>query len=532
MISGLGRIIPWIKDNSDLFRNLKRGIERETLRVKSNGDIATTSHPYELGCPLTHQWITTDFAEALLEFITPTDININKLLIMLRDIHRYVSQVLNEERLWALSMPGFIKKADDIMIAQYGNSNLGRMKTLYREGLKKRYGTMMQIISGVHYNFSVPLKFWQAWYGVKNMDSGKEKISAGYLQLIRNYYRFGWIIPYMFGASPAICSSFLQGKKSIFSFEHHDSGMLYLPFATSLRLSTLGYTSKLQNNLDINLNNLNNYVHSLQTAINTSSKKYCRIGLKQNGHYLQLNTNQLQMENELYAPIRPKRLNYEGETLSEALTRRGIEYVEVRSLDINPFSPIGIDAEQIRFLDLFLWWCLLRDASEISQKELLLIRQNWEKIILYGRKPGQKIKIIQQNGGINTVLSISLVQAGKELFRDLKIIAEIMDTTEDSHEYQNTCDYLIRMVENSELTYSSRILKLMRDKGLIKIGIALSEKYHSLLTREKYEIFNQKVFDNEAILSCKRQNQMETSDNIDFDTFLAQKNSQHKNVKT
>ncbi|WWO95640.1 MAG: glutamate--cysteine ligase [Candidatus Dasytiphilus stammeri] len=524
MISDLGRIIPWLKDNSDLFKNLKRGIERETLRVKSNGEIATTSHPYKLGCPLTHQWITTDFAEALLEFITPTEMNINKLLIMLRDIHRYVSQVLNEERLWALSMPGFINKADDIMIAQYGNSNVGRMKTLYRKGLKKRYGTMMQIISGVHYNFSVSLKFWQAWSGVKNMESGKEKISSGYLQLIRNYYRFGWIIPYMFGASPAICSSFLQGKKSIFSFKHHDSGMLYLPFATSLRLSTLGYTSQLQNNLDINLNNLNNYVHSLQTAINTSSKKYCRLGWKKNGHYLQINTNQLQMENEFYAPIRPKRINYEGETLSEALSRRGIEYVEVRSLDINPFSPIGIDAEQIRFLDLFLWWCLLRDAREISKKELLLIRQNWEKIILYGRKPGQNIKLIQQNRGINTVLSISLVEAGKALFRDLKIIAEIIDSTENSHEYQNTCDYLTRMVENSDLTYSARILKLMMDEGLIKIGIALSEKYHSLLTREKYEIFNQNIFDNEAILSCKRQNKMETSDNIDFDTFLAQRN--------
>ncbi len=116
------------------------------------------------------------------------------------------------------------KTGQEIELAQYGTSNIGRLKTLYREGLKNRYGALMQTISGVHYNFSLPMAFWQAW-AEKDAESGKETISAGYFRLIRNYYRFGWVIPYLFGASPAICSSFLQGKPTTLPFEKTDGGM-------------------------------------------------------------------------------------------------------------------------------------------------------------------------------------------------------------------------------------------------------------------------------------------------------------------
>lgn len=199
--------------------------------------MATTGHPEKLGAALTHHWITTDFAEALLEFITPVDDNIDHLLTFLRDIHRYVARNIGDERMWPLSMPCFIEAEQDIELAQFGSSNIGRMKTLYREGLKNRYGALMQTISGVHYNFSLPLEFWQARAGVQDAESGKEQISAGYFRLIRNYYRFGWVIPYLFGASPAICSSFLKGRETNLPFERTEQGMCYLPYATSLRLS-------------------------------------------------------------------------------------------------------------------------------------------------------------------------------------------------------------------------------------------------------------------------------------------------------
>ncbi|STQ78865.1 Glutamate--cysteine ligase [Hafnia alvei] len=142
----------------------------------------------------------------------------------------------------------------------------------------------------MHYNFSLPIDFWRAWAGVEDAESGKEQISAGYFRLIRNYYRFGWVIPYLFGASPAICSSFLNGRETNIPFER-DGHMLYLPYATSLRLSDLGYTNKSQNDLGITFNNLPDYVTALKKAIHTPSPEFAKLGVKVDGHYRQLNAN-------------------------------------------------------------------------------------------------------------------------------------------------------------------------------------------------------------------------------------------------
>ena len=295
MIPDVSQALSWLEAHPHALKGIRRGIERETLRVTENGTLATTGHPEKLGAALTHHWITTDFAEALLEFITPVDDNLDHMLTFLRDIHRYVARNLGDERMWPLSMPCFIEAEQDIELAQFGSSNIGRMKTLYREGLKNRYGALMQTISGVHYNFSLPLEFWQARAGVKDAESGKEQISAGYFRLIRNYYRFGWVIPYLFGASPAICSSFLKGRETSLPFERTEQGMCYLPYATSLRLSDLGYTNKSQSNLGITFNDLQSYVEGLKRAIATPSEEFAKLGVKDGDRYLQLNSNVLQI---------------------------------------------------------------------------------------------------------------------------------------------------------------------------------------------------------------------------------------------
>ncbi len=315
MIPDVSQALAWLEKNPQALQGIQRGLERETLRVNADGSLATTGHPQALGSALTHKWITTDFAEALLEFITPVDGDIQHMLTFMRDVHRYTARQLGDERMWPLSMPCYIAPGQDIELAQYGTSNIGRLKTLYREGLKNRYGALMQTISGVHYNFSLPMAFWQAKCGVDDAESGKEAISAGYFRSIRNYYRFGWVIPYLFGASPAICSSFLQGKPTTLPFEKAENGMYYLPYATSLRLSDLGYTNKSQSNLGITFNDLHEYVAGLKRAIKTPSEEYARIGLEKDGKHLQINSNILQIENELYAPIRPKRVTRSGETL-------------------------------------------------------------------------------------------------------------------------------------------------------------------------------------------------------------------------
>lgn len=308
MIPDVSQALARLEKHPQALQGIQRGLERETLRVNADGTLATTGHPPALGSALTHKWITTDFAEALLEFITPVDGDIEHMLTFMRDVHRYTARQLGDERMWPLSMPCYIAPGQDIELAQYGTSNVGRLKTLYREGLKNRYGALMQTISGVHYNFSLPMAFWQAKCGVEDAESGKEAISAGYFRSIRNYYRFGWVIPYLFGASPAICSSFLQGKPTTLPFEETGNGMYYLPYATSLRLSDLGYTNKSQSNLGITFNDLHEYVAGLKRAIKTPSEEYAKIGLQKDGKYLQINSNILQIENELYAPIRPKRV--------------------------------------------------------------------------------------------------------------------------------------------------------------------------------------------------------------------------------
>jgi glutamate--cysteine ligase len=519
LIPDVSQSLSWLQAHAQALKGIRRGIERETLRVTTNGTLALTGHPEIFGATLTHHWITTDFAEAMLEFITPVDGNLDHLLTFMRDIHRYVARNLGAERMWPLSMPCFIDNNQDIELAQFGSSNIGRMKTLYRKGLKNRYGALMQIISGVHYNFSLPLAFWQAWLGVEDVESGKAQISAGYFSLIRNYYRFGWVIPYLFGASPAIYSSFLKNRKTDLAFEYTEQGICYLPYATSLRLSDLGYTNKSQSNLGINFNDLHSYVACMKRAISTPSETFAKLGVKEGDRYLQLNSNILQIENELYAPIRPKRVTNSDETPSDALLRGGIEYIEVRSLDINPFSPIGVDEVQVRFLDLFLIWCVLVEASEMSSAELLCTQKNWNRVILEGRKPGQSIDI-GCNGSYEP-----LDKVGKTLFDDLRYVAEVLDGEVGDRQYQQVCDKLVAAFDNSELTFSARILKEMTEESTGCVALRLAEQYHEMLVKEPLEILNEAELFKEQEASWQRQRHIEAGDMLSFEAFMQQNGS-------
>lgn len=515
MIPDVSKALSWLEAHPQILAGIQRGIERETLRVTADGHLALTPHPSELGSALTNKWITTDFAEALLEFITPVDKDIDHLMAVLHDIHRYAARKLGKELMWPLSMPCFIDAEQQIELAQYGASNAGRLKTLYREGLKNRYSALMQTISGVHYNFSLPLSFWQAKEGVVDEIEGKDKISNGYFRLIRNYYRFGWVIPFLFGASPVVCSSFIKGRETDLSFEKLDNGGIYLPYATTLRMSDLGYTNKAQRSLDITFNNLETYVAGLKKATRTPSEEFAKIGVKKDGKYQQLNANVLQIENEFYAPIRPKRVVKKDETASDALLRGGVEYIEVRSLDVNPFSPVGIDEEQARFLDLFLIWCALAEAPEMSSEELQCTQYNWGRVILEGRKPGQTIGI-----GCDSVRE-PLDKVGKSLFADLLRVAEVLDSQNNNDYYQQVCNKLVVAFDDPELTLSGRMLQSVKGMGLDAFGLSLAEHYRQRLTSEPMQVISEEQFAEEAQRSIERQIEIEKSDTVDFESYLA-----------
>lgn len=192
--------------SASVLKGIKRGVERECLRIDKHR-LAKTSHHNALGSALTHPYITTDFSESLLEFITPACSDIEQTLAQLEDIHKFTLANIDGEELWPLSMPCFIEDQDEIRLADYGSSNVGKMKTLYRQGLKNRYGSMMQAIAGVHFNLSFPEAFWTQLQQIEgNSDKLSDYISDKYFSLIRNFKRELWLISYLFGASPALCS--------------------------------------------------------------------------------------------------------------------------------------------------------------------------------------------------------------------------------------------------------------------------------------------------------------------------------------
>lgn len=208
------KVLAKVKDKSILRQSLI-GLEKETLRVSHEGGLAQTPHPSGLGSALTHPYITTDYSEALLEMVTPPANDIKSVLNFLHDTQQFIYNQLDDELLWATSMPCVVAGETSIPLAQYGSSNAAQMKTVYRRGLGLRYGRVMQVIAGVHFNFSFSEKFWSAFFDLCNNNGDTQNsISDAYFSLLRNLQRFGWLIPYLFGASPAVCKSFLHGKKT------------------------------------------------------------------------------------------------------------------------------------------------------------------------------------------------------------------------------------------------------------------------------------------------------------------------------
>ena len=506
--------------NPQAASGILHGIERETLRVQQDGKLALTPHPKALGSALTHPWITTDFSESLLEFITPVSDNIDTTLAQLADIHRFTSRHVGNEQFWAASMPCFIGKQQAIPFAQYGSSNVGRMKTLYRKGLHNRYGSMMQAISGVHFNFSLPDTFWQSYQQVLGQGTDGQSgelqsfISEQYLALIRNYKRYVWLIVYLFGASPAMCKSFLEGRSSRYAFQPLGKGSLYLPYATSLRMSDLGYTNSAQSSLNVTYNSLDEYISGLHAAISMPSEEYRNIGVKVDGEYQQLNANVLQIENEFYSTIRPKRTTESGERPTCALAKRGVEYIEVRALDVNPFSPVGITAEQMYFLDVFLLYCLLSDSPSLSAAEQAITEQNLKKVVTDGRRTN--LELLQHN-------QPRLMQDwAEELFADMMPVAKHLDNANGCNRYSGALKQFYVSLLDPAQTFSGQLLNQLlakqQDNG--SFILQLSAQYREQLTQQPYQYYSEQQFVQAAELSLQKQQQIEQQDDMSFEQYI------------
>ena len=498
-----------------LLQGGRRGVEKESLRVTPDGHIAQTPHPVALGAALTHEHITTDYSEALIELVTPTFHSNWELLQYLCDLHQFTYRHLGDELLWATSMPCVVEGDASIPIAQYGPSNVGRMKTVYREGLGLRYGRVMQAISGVHFNYSFPERLWEAWAAIRgSRDTGAEFVSACYFDLLRNYRRHGWIVLYLFGVSPAVCKSFLRARGE--TLPEFGRGTAWEPHATSLRMSDLGYRNRSQSSVEVSVNSLQDYVRDLTRAISTPHPEYERLGVKVDGAYRQLNANLLQIENEYYAFIRPKRVARSGERPTKALLRGGVEYVEVRSLDVSAFDPVGVNQNTLRFLEAFMAFCLMRESPPIDASEQAALDGNHVTVARRGREPGLAL---QRDGR-----AVPMQDWAREILDQMQGICEMLDAGDAQRPYSAALAVQVAKLDDPALAPSAKLVTELRATGESFFDLALrTSATHKAYFRDLHAPDPARIaqFAAETAESLQRAEALERAPQGDFDAFLA-----------
>jgi glutamate--cysteine ligase len=500
----------------EVLTGIRRGIEKESLRVRPDGTLSARPHPAALGAALTHPHITTDFSESQVEMITGIHADVEQCLAQLTEIHQVVLRHIGDELLWCTSMPCGLPADDDIPIGQYGRSNLGRAKTVYRQGLAHRYGRRMQTISGVHYNFSMPESAWPILQQAdKRNGPARAYQSDAYFHLIRNFKRHSWLLLYLFGASPTVCRSFVAGR--VHRLRELSPGTLFLPGATTLRMGPLGYQSDAQAALAVSFNSLRSYANSLNRGLTKPYPPYEAIGLRDGDEYLQLGTTLLQIENEFYGTIRPKPRFQSGERPLYLLGERGVEYIEVRCMDNDPFSPIGIAPGTIRFLDIFLLHCLLRDSPPDSPEEIAEIARRQHHVAERGRDPDLRLESKGQKR--------ALAEWGRSLFGEFEPIAAALDDAHHSDAYQSALSAASAALADPASTRSARMLEEMgRTYDNSYVGFALAQSLHHrhALLDLPMAADVQARYARIAADSIAAQRRIEAADSVPFETYRQQ----------
>jgi glutamate--cysteine ligase len=476
---------------------IRRGVEKESLRALPNGALAMTGHPTALGSALTHPHITTDFSESQVELITGVHAGVQACLDELTQVQQYTVRAMGDEMLWVSSMPCGLPSDDAIPIGQYGSSNVGRSKSVYRMGLGYRYGRRMQTISGIHYNWSLP-----------------EVSSEAYFGLIRNFRRHAFLLLYLFGASPAVCSTFVAGRPH--QLQAMNPNTMYLPYATSLRMGRLGYQSDAQASLAVSYNSLEGYGASLQDALTRPYPAYEAMGVRApDGSYRQLATSLLQIENEFYGTIRPKRVIFPGERPLHALRERGVEYVEVRLMDLDPFEPVGINAQTLRFLDVFLLHCLLSDSPTDSPDEIAALARNQHRVAESGREPGLRL---DRAGS-----TVALTDWARELVQAMAPIALKLDASHGGSLYADAVAAAGKSVAEPDTLPSARVLRAITEEhggSFTKFVREQSLRTRKLMLESPLEPGALALFEEQSRSSRDAQLAIEASDSMPFDIYL------------
>jgi glutamate--cysteine ligase len=496
-----------------VLRGGRRGLERETLRVTPEGRVSARAHPQAFGSALANPHITTDYSESLLELVTPTFRDTPALQRYLGELHHFVQRQLDGELLWAASMPGAIAGEHEVPIARYGRSHRGHFKEVYRRGLQTRYGGMMQAIAGAHFNYSFPDSLWPVWASVCEATDDAAFRSACYFGLLRSFRRYDWLGLYLFGTTPALNSSFLHGRDDL-ALLPLGAGTLYMPHATSLRMSDLGYRN--QGGVQVSANALPEYLRDLRRATHTVHPPFAALGVRVRGEYRQLNACLLQIDNEYYTSIRPKRVPLAGETTSAALARGGVEYVEVRALDLCPWEPTGTNPVELHFIEALLALCLLRESAAMEPAEQAASERNHLAVARRGREPG----LVLERAG----RPVLLTEWAAELLDGLEGVCELLDAGDPAEPYSRALAQQADKLRDVALTPSARFLAEVRaaDGDFAGWTLALSARHAATLAAASgRDAALQAGFADEALESVREQAAIESAESGSFEEYLA-----------
>ncbi|ERT69010.1 bifunctional glutamate--cysteine ligase GshA/glutathione synthetase GshB [Cetobacterium somerae] len=440
-----------IKENS-LGLDIKKGrfgIEKESLRVNENGELALTNHPKFFGDKIKNPYITVDFSESQIEMITPTESSVEKAYDFLRNIHEIVATNLKDEYLWSQSVPPILPSEELIPLGKFPqNKELEK----YREKLALKYGRKKQLLSGIHFNFSFDDEFLKELYELsKEKTSFKEFKNNIYLKISRNYFKYGWMIIYLLGASPVIHETYLQ--KCIDKMKKFTEDTYYFEDLVSFRNGSCGYRN--EKDFFVNYESVDKYVESLERLIEKES---------------------ISSAKEYYSPIRLKTKNPK-EILLE-LKNSGIEYLEFRSIDLNPFSEIGIEKTDLEFLHLFILFLFLKDDEPFEEKDYFRYLKNQEILANKGNSDEFRLICCEDKNVSPKEYSIVILE---EIERHLKAIGAFTNKDEKVLQYQKN-----KVLSNR--LYSDLVLKEVKQKGFVKFHIDKAKEFLNEMKKTPYTL--------------------------------------------
>ena len=427
------------------------GVEREGLRVGVKGELSRNKHPKVFGNKIMNPYITTDFSESQLELITPVFNTSKEVYDFLNALYDIVALEIGDEYIWPESMPCIIPDDREIPIATFCKCKQGEEARAYREELLRKYGGKIQLISGIHYNFSldddVLNKLYENSSKKEDFKTFKDNL---YLKIVRNYLRYRWLLIYLLGSTGVVHSSY-KGE-CLKKLDNISQGAYSCEGIVSYRNSDCGYGNRVT--LFADYTSTREYVNSLKRFIND--------GL-------------IQSPKEFYSSVRPKGKN--PNKILESLLDEGIQYLEYRSIDINPFSKGGISLEDLEFLELFNLYLLFKEESNYK---------DWQIDGLENQKN------IARNGGLDIELirdgeKISKVEWGLEILNEIRDINHILNLGKGE-----LIDAQIEKIKDYKKTNTYRFIELVKEKGYIDSHLDLSKKYK----KEAYtKRFNLKGFE-------------------------------------